>query len=140
MPASLVGVCVKECDFILSGMCCLYFSREGCPTAQKTQLDSDLGTDSLVPIAPSAPLRGGRARTTESSWEKEEGQFLPGIAVEEGCQQLSLSIAGEHGAAVEPWTRPVSGAERPHSEDSISLPWQAKAKVFPLLGSLLPLR
>lgn len=137
MPSSPVGVCVKECDFILPGMCGLYFSRKGCPPAQKTQLDSDLGTDSLVPIAPSS-LLGEEGHTTESSWEKEEGQFLPGIAVEEGCQQLSLSIAEEHGAAVEPWTRPVSGAEGPHSEDPISLPWQAKAKVFPLLGSLLP--
>lgn len=104
MPSSPVGVCVKECDFILSGMCGLYFSRKGCPPAQKTQLDSDLGTDSLVPIAPSS-LLGEEGHATESSWEKEEGQFLPGIAVEEGCQQLSLSIAGEHGAAVEPWTR-----------------------------------
>lgn len=137
MPSSPVGVCVKECDFILSGMYSLYFSRNGCPPAQKTQLDSDLGTDSLVPIAPSS-LLGEEGHTTESSWEKEEGQFLPGIAVEEGCQQLSLSITGEHGAAVEPWTRPVSGAEGPHSEDPISLPWQAEAKVFPLLGSLLP--
>lgn len=72
MPSSLVGVCVKECDFILSGMCGLYFSREG-PPAQKTQLDSDLGKTPQF-LLYLAHLLGEEGHATESplvqQWRK----------------------------------------------------------------------
>lgn len=110
MPSSLVGVCVKECDFILSGMYGLYFSREGCPPAQKTQLDSDLGKTPQFLLHP-AHLLGEEGHATESPWYSS-GERLPAAVPEHRRRAMGTACLRSRGA---------------DSEDPISLPSRVPA-------------